>query len=493
MLLRFKPIILCMTLLFCSAPSWAQLPNLIWSDTVLVWEDPGVNAVRPRIAVTANGEPIIVFGVQSAPNEMWISDWNGIGFERPVNIIPSGIVPRINYSSGPDIATYGNTVYVTYSNAPDEMGNIYLQKSIDGGYTFGDTVRVNSYPDSITVYSPSVDATDDGNPAIVFYKKHASDTSTFAVVATRSNDGGLTYNIEENCTVNSPGVPTDCCQPTITVNGNRHAVLYRNDYIGSKEIYTAISDNNGASFDTVVHIDQSNFNMPVCPSSSPSGVLMNDTLYGVWMTMGSGIPRVQLGTASSVTGGFGINMDIDPTVAPSVNQNYGEITGSNDTLGVVWSDDRNSGSTNDCFFRYSVSGTNQFSATYNIHGGPMTGNQILPDIAFHNGVFHMVYADYDLNQLVYVTATIDPNTSVTENTEPQFTLSPNPFNETLAINLWQQQNAVATLYDITGKQMLQHDIAPSHTINTSDLAPGIYMLKVVGTKGNLGYRKVVKQ
>jgi hypothetical protein len=494
MMMNFKLIPVWLILLTFTTAQ-AQLPNLIWSDTIVVADGNIYGKVMPKVKVTSNGEPIVVWGNQSVPNEMFVADWNGTRFNAPVNILPAGIEPAISFNSSPGIATYGDIVYITYASFPDQVGDIFIQKSTDGGTTFGDTTRVDSYSQVYTTYSPSIDVTDDGNPAIVFFKKIGIDTNTFEIVSLRSYDGGLTFIPEESCSASDPGHPTDCCQPAISTSNGNHVVWFRNNYMGYKEIYSSVSNNGGVSFDTIVRVDRSNFLMPVCPVSNPSGVLLGDTAYGIWMTLATGTPRVQLGTMSVSTGAFGFNMEIDAAQPPSVNQNYPTIDGKGDTLAIVWSDDRDTAFTNDCYFQFSVSGISGLSPTFKVNDIAIPGNQITPFVTYHNGVFHFVYSDFTNNQIVYRKATMDLASGISEYKTPEFATYPNPFNETINVTFDNIPGKVSlVIYDITGNIVLSKDNfrAVNQTLNTAGFAPGVYFISVNGVEENLGHQKIIK-
>ncbi len=471
------------------------MPGLAWSDTVLVADAGVYGKTMPRIALNSAGEPIIVWGLNSNNSKMHVATWNGIRFNEPVDILPLGLNPRVTFTSSPDIAAIGDEVFITYATLPEGVGSIYLQKSTDGGSTFTDTIRVDTYPDSTTTYSSSIDLKSDGNPAIVFFKKNGLNEASFADVSVTSSDGGFTYSPPQNCTQNGPGVPTDCCQPSITVRNNYHAVLYRNDYLGFKEIYAALSSDHGASFDTVIRFDRSDFSLAVCPISNPIGTLQGDTLFGMWMTMATGTPRVVLGALDVVNGSFAFNKDIDNTVPSSVSQGYPSITGRGDTLGFVWADDRNASSSNDCIFRYSFSGSGQLSPPINIHGGPMVGNQITPDVIFRNGVFHFVWADFSHNIVVYRSATID--TSIVaggrEEVIAEFNISPNPFSEVINIAAPNDEITDLNIWNSAG-QLVAAEVANNGKLrlSTETWPKGVYLIEVTSS-AQIYRQKVVKQ
>ncbi|MBK3516479.1 S8 family serine peptidase [Carboxylicivirga marina] len=71
---------------------------------------------------------------------------------------------------------------------------------------------------------------------------------------------------------------------------------------------------------------------------------------------------------------------------------------------------------------------------------------------------------------------------------------PNPFNEMLYVDSQRGEHVVLTIYDVTGRLMLQEQINGNglHSINTSALDNGIYLLKLNIDGESYNYSKMVK-
>lgn len=73
-----------------------------------------------------------------------------------------------------------------------------------------------------------------------------------------------------------------------------------------------------------------------------------------------------------------------------------------------------------------------------------------------------------------------------------FSFYPNPFNDYLKISTNNSKLSEIILYDITSRKILQQEFTTSTTINTSQLAKGIYIYEVRNKNGIIKQGKVVK-
>ena len=96
---------------------------------------------RPRIVLTSNNDPLIIWRKDSSPKVLRASKWNGNNFSAPYDILSSGILP--SSWEGPEVASKGDTVYVVFTSTVTSQSSIMLIKSFDGGLTFSDTIRVS--------------------------------------------------------------------------------------------------------------------------------------------------------------------------------------------------------------------------------------------------------------------------------------------------------------------------------------------------------------
>ncbi|MEO5572248.1 MAG: T9SS type A sorting domain-containing protein, partial [Bacteroidia bacterium] len=74
-----------------------------------------------------------------------------------------------------------------------------------------------------------------------------------------------------------------------------------------------------------------------------------------------------------------------------------------------------------------------------------------------------------------------------------FILFPNPFSDKLNITVKGNQPAEIIFYDITSRKIFNQTFTNSITINTGQIAKGIYIYEVRDKKGVVRKGKVVKE
>ncbi|HZG01331.1 MAG TPA: sialidase family protein, partial [Chitinophagales bacterium] len=254
-------------------PAFAQ--TLEWSVPAPV-ADAAFGFLRPQIAL-CNNVPVAVWS-HAATKKIYASRLVGGVFSAPVEAAPNLLAYAVNWMSH-EIASNGDTLFVTFSD--QAMANIYVVRSLDGGLTFGDTVRVGPSDGSMPVV-PDVAVMPDGNPAVIFIHSEL-DGSNARTVISRSTDGGLSFGPLEDLTALVEGEACDCCKGALVADGNRVALLFRNNHGNIRDIWAVVSHDGGATFTDTVRVDYSNWSVASCPSSAPAGLWLGDTLVSVFM------------------------------------------------------------------------------------------------------------------------------------------------------------------------------------------------------------------
>jgi len=77
-------------------------------------------------------------------------------------------------------------------------------------------------------------------------------------------------------------------------------------------------------------------------------------------------------------------------------------------------------------------------------------------------------------------------------TELDFSIYPNPTKNTVSIDLKDNNKAEITIYDLNGRVIKSQIIKSKEKINMSELANGIYLIKII-TNGEIITKRVVKQ
>lgn len=382
---------LILSTLYCSAQS------ATWSVPISVAGNAYGN-VYPRIALTSGNRPQVVWQ-NGATDKIHAAHWDANGFSTPITLNPAGVFPYIASWTGAEVAAVQDTVFVVFSTDPDANGaQVYTVRSLDGGVTFEDTVRVDQIGNDIPRF-PSVEVGTGGNPIVNFMHFNAAMEDPEYSVA-RSANGGTSYLPTITPTASITGWVCDCCPAKVVASGNKHVLLFRNDISNIREIWGCYSTDGSASYTASGEIDQTNWNVSSCPSSGPSGVIAGDSIFSTWMSNG----KVYISSASLTTHQVGAHRQLFPLGAGV--QNYPVMAGKGDTLAVVWQG--STGGPTDVFFTYSVTGMSGLGVNVDTLTLATGGTQSRPDIEFSDGEFHIIYSDNLGSDVKYLRGAIDP-------------------------------------------------------------------------------------
>jgi hypothetical protein len=372
-----------------------------------VADDNTYGKTRARIVTATNDIPVVMWGSKTS-DKVYTARLDGNAFSTPVQITPGDMEGFVSDWAGPDIASNGDDVFVTFHSQPEATGFVYVVKSSDGAVTFGDTVRAESATVEQSRY-PVIAVDPIGNPAVMFMKFEGNWIDPQYVVA-NSTDGGVTYLNDTNASELAPGEVCDCCPAALLSEGQRQVAMFRNNDENLRDLWVTVSNDNGADFDTGDDMDPNNWIINSCPSTGPDGYINEDTLYTVVMSAGQGASRIYMSSVHLPTATRGNTWEVAPNMNSSANQNYPRIAGEGEVLGIVYQEAA-SGNI-DCYITISIDGGNAFSAPVLLHE-ETSGTQRNPDLTYGNGQFHVVFEDIGAGSLIYRTVEL-PGLGISE-------------------------------------------------------------------------------
>ncbi|MBK6543131.1 MAG: T9SS type A sorting domain-containing protein [Flavobacteriales bacterium] len=460
---------------FSGLSSTAQPTSILWGAPADCGA-PGQGALRPRIAVNADGNPVVLWG-DSGPDRNYVAVGNGAGFSAPTEVSTAGCVPAVADWMGSSIAAVGNTVWVVMKATPEESEPIYVRRSNDGGLSWGDTLRVDPF-DGLVSRFPSIDLIDPDTP-VVQYMQFDNGWNGARQVVSHMMGGSFMPPVQVSSPF-APGDVCDCCPNQIVMDNDHAVALYRNAGTNLRVMWGAVSTDGGASFPVGGLVDTTDWVLNACPSSGPDGYLDDDSIHYVWMSGATNGAKVYLGSALASDLSLGGQRNAHPGQAQNLQQNFPRIAGSGDTLGVVWQ--QALGTQVEILFSWSVSGPAGLSApdTVNID---LTGAQRTPDIAFANGAFHIVWGEQGSGHVRYRKATLvnAQHVDMYPALEDEYVVWPNPVGDVLHFNT--TGPVPCEILDTEGRIVLgSHALIGG--IDVHDLAPGRYVCRV-GWKGKV--------
>ena len=393
-----------------------------WEPEIFVTDATTFGNTRPRITLAANDVPVVIFG-KTSTGLLYTARLNGSSFDTPVTLLPGTVSSYLTTWTGPDIASKGDTVIAVFKAMSMDLGKVYAVRSIDGGITFSDTIRVDNH-DSGHAWMPSLDMDENGNPSVVYMAHDASMTNPRYNVV-HSIDQGITYQPEMEIALSIPEEACDCCPAEYVIDGAQHALLYRNNDVNIRDIYAVYSNDDGMTFPEYLNVSELDWFINSCPSTGPHGMFNNGKLITVSASRVSGAYRTYISeTSTNPTLSFQSTTMMTPPVNVNGSQNYPRITGANDTIVLVWQEAETSNT--EIYSAIITTGTiSEILNSKALVNNSVQGAQTNPDIVYANGKVHCVFQDGNSGKVIYKRGSIGTLSASTLNSNP-ISIYPNP-------------------------------------------------------------------
>lgn len=457
--------------------------QVTWGTETTVADGASYNNMRPRVALTANNVPIVMW---SDATRIYVARWNGTAFDTPVVVTSGTYNPFSSEWAGPDLACKGDSVFVVFKAEPEMSNPVVVVRSVDGGLTFGAEMEV--IPGSTLTRFPDVAVNEMGQPTISVMEYQAGWTDPqYATVS--SSDYGASYGSLVEVSASAPGEVCDCCESEIIANGDERTVMFRNNDSNLREQWMSYSADGGATYTVAKEIDTTNYMVTACMSSGPDGMYYYDSLATVWMSASTGPLRVYVSTLDKTSWNYGIHSLINPGVGASTTQDHPRIAGEDDILAVVL--ESYASGNRDVVVNYSLTGVSGLVGSSTTVHGATSGTQLNPDLAYANGVFHIVWQDDYGQEVMYRTLTV----GATGMDEPQRSLMldawPNPAQTSIKVSTDDAINLIEVI-DAVGRTVLSVSVNGENSVNldVSELSNGMYTLKCNADDGS-GTRMVL--
>lgn len=447
--------------------------TLSWNNAMDVATNTTSN-LHPRIVLDRNNNPLVLWGHST---DAMFSRWNGTAFTTPGAVNPMSIPIFTASWAGPDIASKGDTVYVVFKESPETVGKIYVVHSYDGGVNFSAPVQVDYIADSVSRF-PTVTTDDAGNPIIGFMKFNSTFGDSRWVVA-KSTDFGNTFSTDVKASGFSGGEICDCCPGAMVCNGNNVAMLYRDNLNNIRDMWVGLSTDGANSFNSGTGIDQNNWMLMSCPSTGPDGIMIDDTLYSVFMSMGTGDDLVYWSKTSlsnmQSTGGIALT----GMFTGLTQQNYPRISNYNNTTAIVWKQVVNATSRLAIYFTDNIH--NGFPMNYDTIAAGNLNEVANADVAISNGKVHVVWQDNVSGTVKYRAGTYSvPGSIKVVSDNSLLTVYPNPAGDFINLNIEKIPGYFGySILDVNGKKVLlsNYQSLNSNAIDVSNLSDGVYILQ----------------
>jgi hypothetical protein len=213
--------------------------------------------------------------------------------------------------------------------------------------------------------------------------------------------------------------------------------------------------------------------------------ITGDSLLSVWMSKTAAGLRVFGSTLHGGSMAKGWEFGIPPTTPVSLyNQNHPDVAGNQDTIAMVWEESGFSGSLGqEIICAFSTTGTAGLSGNRN-NVSMASSSQKFPQLAYKNGVFHLIYAD-PIKGVVYRAGTVVAPNAINEITNANLHIMPNPVEDILHFESNIEQGEVMVFSTLGVLLQKEKFIGKKNRIVVGDLVSGFYFLKMVDKKGQI--------
>ena len=394
-------------LFFCLLPIFSFAQCLSPSTTYILSSGSDEGYERPRVVITANNSPFVIWSKSSAPKAIKARKWNGTDFDSAFDLVNADLMPT--GFIGPEIAAKGDTVYLIFESLLHNNHVIYLKRSFDGGFTFSDTIRVSGNSNTSYFFMPNVAVMDDGNPVISYM---VSDSTGYKQIVRVSSNLGNTFSAEANASALAPGEPCDCCQSTLVTNGDNVYLLFRNDDVNVRNSYIAKSTDAGLTFTATQDLDDINWVLNACPTSSAVGAVLGDSIMVIRRNGGSGINELYKSNVNKDDLQKSYFTQLESAGSPF--QDKVEIASDLNYFVSVWEESRNG--IKESF--YNVMGSDGKSLCNSVISDTATvGHKLKPDITYggpYLETFSVVYSAANAKQVHFVYAPLMSVSAINE-------------------------------------------------------------------------------
>jgi hypothetical protein len=405
-------------------------------------------------------------------------------FSTPNHIPFEGLNPNLwGGSLGPNMASQGNHVYVTFEVYGDA---IYVIHSADAGLTWDNPIPAFIPPTGRRATIPIVTVDPDGHPLIAYVNTDASEKDAYYGMV-KSTDFGQSFLDEVNVSENAAGFEVcECCNGHISVDSNGDVyVAFRNNNNNLRDNWLVRSTDGGATFASAFDVDETDWMINACPSNGPHFSISDDqvttTFYSGSGTAGAGVYYSTFTPSTS---------EVGPTIALPVvdntfsTQNRPRVAGNGDTIAVIWQEYTNNAW--DIAMSISTTGAeglldNPFLLT------SFPSSQQFGSMVFDGDAFHIVYEDSETGTLLYQNVSLG-SVNVKEIASSNFTIQPNPSSDFIEVKKEASGSAKIMILDIYGRTLISDFIfGKSKKIEITSLTSGYYVI-ILNEEGVISQR-----
>jgi hypothetical protein len=461
----------------------AQFSQAQWEPDVRLTDNPftSMNGGHHYIASSGDTIHVVWYDDRDGNNEIYYkrSLDGGLTWEEDIRLTYT-----VYNSTAATIAVSGLVVNIAW--AEDLVGNleIFYKRSEDGGNSWGDEIQITDTPGLTSGNCFSVSG------SLLYLVYYDQSDGWWDVYFKRSTDGGLTWEPEVRLTFE----PSLSANTSVCSSGPLVHVVWDEQRDGNREIYYKRSTDNGMTwgFDTRLTNDYAVSWVP-CVGASGSDV------YIVWYDNRDGNGEIYFKRSTD----DGLSWEDDTRLTDnSGDSRFPNLAVSGKSLFVVWVD--NSDGNEEIYYKYSTDGGENWEPDIRLTDDPAVSNY--PDVSVCGIQVNAIWNDFrDGNYEIYYKR--DPTGNFIVGLEDESMVSsgrlisvyPNPASRQLTVGQLDNWTigelavklSIVDLYGREIKEFKDVSLFP-YTMDISGLRNGLYFLRVTGEEGKIGTVKFLK-
>jgi len=215
--------------------------------------------------LVARGEDVAV--AYGAGNAIYFaaSTDGGTIFGPPVMVSSQGEL-ALGMHRGPRIAYTRQGLVISAvvgEQGKGKDGDVMAWRSLDGGKSWSEPVRVNDVPGSAR---EGLHAMAFGGRDTLFAAWLDLREKGTRIYGATSTDGGASWSANHLVYESPSGTVCQCCHPSVAVDGSGVVlVMFRNALEGSRDMYLARSANGGKTFEPAQKVGRGTWKLDACP------------------------------------------------------------------------------------------------------------------------------------------------------------------------------------------------------------------------------------
>lgn len=279
------------------------------------------NAKFPSIASQGNYVYISWTESKNGNNEIYFRRSTDGGNNFLPELRLTNNIKNSDYSS---IAVDGNNLYIIWMDDRDNNNEIFLKKSTDFGFSWGNDIKLTN--NSANSMYPSI-AVNGTNIHVVWSDNRDQNTEIYYKVSTDGginwfNDNRLTYDI------------TNSVIPSIALNENIIYVVWTDERDFVEQIYFKRSTDNGATWSNDIRLTNTNY-----AASEPNVCVSSNNIHIVWEDTRNLYPNFDIYYKRSTD--YGTTWTNEVKINSSIGSSrFPFVTFSNNYIYAIWHNNR---------------------------------------------------------------------------------------------------------------------------------------------------------